>query len=104
MLTLKMSRTGEEKEDQAKNVETLTKRYENIISQAEKTNANDAFQIMMNAFTGAIDPHTNYFNPSFAQAFNEDMARTFEGIGARLQMENEVVKIMEILPRSEERR
>ena len=98
MLTLKMSRTGEEKEDQAKNVETLTKRYENIISQAEKTNANDAFQIMMNAFTGAIDPHTNYFNPAFAQAFNEDMARTFEGIGARLQMENEVVKIMEILP------
>jgi len=98
MLTLKLSRTGDDKEDQAKNVETLSNRYENIISQAEKTNANDAFQIMMNAFTGAIDPHTNYFNPSFAQAFNEDMARTFEGIGARLQMENEVVKILEILP------
>jgi carboxyl-terminal processing protease len=98
MLTLKLSRTGDEADDYAKNVETLTNRYENIISQAEKTNANDAFQIMMNAFTGAIDPHTNYFNPSFAQAFNEDMARTFEGIGARLQMDNEVVKIMEILP------
>src|SRR5690606_36016984 len=98
MLTLKLSRTAAEKEDSKKSIETLTKRYENLISQAEKTNRNDAFQIIMNAFTGAIDPHTNYFNPAFAQAFNEDMARTFEGIGARLQMENEVVKIMEILP------
>src|SRR5690606_7918755 len=98
LLTLNLSRTAEEKDDQKKNIETLTKRYENLISQAEKTNHNDAFQIIMNAFTSAIDPHTNYFNPSFAQAFNEDMARSFEGIGARLMMENEVVKIMEILP------
>jgi len=98
MLTLKLSRTAAEKDDNKKSIETLTKRYENLISQAEKTNRNDAFQIIMNAFTGAIDPHTNYFNPAFAQAFNEDMARTFEGIGARLVMDNEVVKIMEVLP------
>lgn len=98
MLTLKLSRSGEEVENKQKSIETLTKRYENLISQAEKTNHNDAFQIIMNAFTGAIDPHTNYFNPSYAQAFNEDMARTFEGIGARLVLDNEVVKIMEILP------
>lgn len=98
MLTLKLSRTPAEQANSKKSIETLTKRYENLISQAEKTNRNDAFQIIMNAFTGAIDPHTNYFNPSFAQAFNEDMARTFEGIGARLVMDNEVVKIMEVLP------
>jgi len=98
MLTLKLSRSGDEAENKQKNIETLTKRYENLISQAEKTNHNDAFQVIMNAFTGAIDPHTNYFNPSYAQAFNEDMARTFEGIGARLVLDNEVVKIMEILP------
>src|SRR5690606_34040526 len=35
MLTLKLSRTGDDQEDQAKNVETLSNRYENIISQAE---------------------------------------------------------------------
>src|SRR5690606_34106976 len=73
LLTLKLSRAGDEKENLEKNVETLSKRYANLISQAEKTNSNDAFQIIMNAFTGAIDPHTNYFNPAFAQAFNEDM-------------------------------
>jgi carboxyl-terminal processing protease len=84
--------------DNAKNVETLTKRYENLRSQATKINNQDVFQEIMDAFTGAIDPHTNYFNPRNAQAFNEDMARSFEGIGARLQLENEVLKISEVMP------
>lgn len=81
-----------------KDVKTLTDRYTNLISQAKKINGNDAFQIIMNVFTSSIDPHTNYFNPSFAQAFNEDMARSFEGIGAQLTLENEVVKISMIIP------
>ncbi|MFC3561681.1 carboxy terminal-processing peptidase [Pedobacter jamesrossensis] len=82
---------------QAKNVETLTKRYQNLQSQTAKTNNQDVFQILMDAFTESIDPHTNYFNPVNAVAFNEDMSRSFEGIGARLQLENEVVKISEII-------
>jgi len=81
-----------------KQVETLKKRYVNLISQAKKTNANDAFQIVMQALTDAVDPHTSYFNPSFAQAFNEGMANTFEGIGARLSIDNEAVSIFEIIP------
>lgn len=80
-----------------KNVETLTKRYQNLQSQTAKTNNQDVFQILMDAFTESIDPHTNYFNPVNAVAFNEDMSRSFEGIGARLQLENEVVKISEII-------
>jgi carboxyl-terminal processing protease len=82
----------------AKNIETLTKRYQNLQSQTSKANNQDVFQILMDAFTESIDPHTNYFNPSNAVAFNEDMSRSFEGIGARLQLENEVVKISEIIP------
>ncbi len=81
-----------------KNVETLTKRYTNLKSQVSKINNQDVFQSAMDAFTETIDPHTNYFNPSNAVAFNEDMARSFEGIGARLQLENEVLKIAEIIP------
>lgn len=96
MLLLSMSKTAND--SIGKNEKTLTERYKNLISQAQKTNSNDAFQIIMNAFTSSIDPHTNYFNPSFAQQFNEDMARTFEGIGARLVLENEVVRVMEIIP------
>lgn len=81
-----------------KNTETLKKRYENLISQASKTNSQDAFQIMMDAFTQSVDPHTNYLVPTKAQEFNEEMARSFTGIGATLQLENEVVKVASIVP------
>ncbi|SEA25005.1 carboxyl-terminal processing protease [Pedobacter hartonius] len=83
---------------EAKNVETLTKRYQNLKSQSSKLNNQDVFQTVMDAFTETIDPHTNYFNPTNAQQFNEDMARSFEGIGARLKLENDVLKIDEIIP------
>jgi carboxyl-terminal processing protease len=93
LLTLKLAGS-----EPAKNVETLKQRYTNLQSLARKVNNQDVFQRLMDAFTESIDPHTNYFNPSNAQAFNENMARTFEGIGARLQQDNEVVKVMEIIP------
>ena len=93
MLNLKITGTEE-----AKIRETLKKRYENLVSQSSKFNNQDVFQIFMNSFTGTVDPHTSYFVPNKAQEFNEDLARTFEGIGARLQLENEVVKVVEIIP------
>ena len=84
--------------DQAKNAETLKKRYENLRSQAAKFNNQDVFQIVMDSFTEAIDPHTNYFNPRNAEVFQQEMSRSIEGIGATLQLENEVTKIMSIVP------
>src|SRR5215217_358326 len=93
LVNLKIAGTSEDK-----NAETLIKRYTNLKSQSAKVNNQDVFQTIMDAFTETIDPHTNYFNPVNAQAFNEDMARSFEGIGARLQLENEVLKIGEIIP------
>lgn len=93
LLNLKVTGT-----DEAKIMETLKKRYENLVSQSSKFNNQDVFQIFMNSFTNSVDPHTSYFVPDKAQQFNEDLARTFEGIGARLQLENEVVKVVEIIP------
>lgn len=84
--------------DQEKNKKTLKERYKSLVSQSAKFNNQDVFQTIMNAFTETVDPHTNYFVPNKAQEFNEDLARTFEGIGARLQLENEVVKVAEIIP------
>lgn len=97
LLNLKLSSTGKAGEAE-KNKKTIKERYQNLLSQENTSNNYDAFQIMMNAFTGAIDPHTNYFTPEDAQRFNESMARSFEGIGAQLMMDNEVVKIMRIVP------
>jgi len=84
--------------DMAKNKETLKKRYENLLSQSNKLNNQDVFQIFMDAFTNAIDPHTNYFIPSAAANFNIEMSRSLEGIGATLNVENDYVTINSIVP------
>jgi len=96
LLSLRLASTDAEAEEE-KHKETLKKRYNNLLAQAKKTNSNDAFQLIMSAYTDAVDPHTTYYNPSFAQAFNEGMSNTFQGIGARLQMENDMVTIKEII-------
>jgi len=84
--------------DMAKNKETLKKRYQNLLTQANKLSNQDVFQYFMDAFTEAIDPHTNYFNPSNAANFNIEMSRQLEGIGASLLTENEYVTIKTIVP------
>lgn len=84
--------------DMTKNKETLRKRYENLLSQSNKLNNQDVFQTFMDAFTNAIDPHTNYFNPSNAANFNIEMSRSLEGIGATLQSKDEYVTISTIVP------
>ncbi|TFF40417.1 tail-specific protease [Mucilaginibacter psychrotolerans] len=80
------------------NKETLKKRYSSVLTQSNKLNSNDVFQVFMDAFTGAIDPHTNYFIPSAAAAFNIDISRSLEGIGATLQSQNEYVTVTSIVP------
>lgn len=96
LLNLRLSNTGDDSVE-ATNKETLKTRYEYLISVAKQTDTNEAFQVIMGALTDAIDPHTSYFNPYFAQRFNEEMANTFEGIGARLTMENEMVRVAEVI-------
>ncbi|WP_299467988.1 S41 family peptidase, partial [Mucilaginibacter sp.] len=91
LLNLKL--TGKEL---AANKETLRKRYTNILSQSNKLSNQDVFQAFMDAFTEAIDPHTNYFNPALAANFNIDMSRSIEGIGASLLSENEYVTIKSV--------
>ena len=84
--------------DLAKDKETLRKRYENLLSQANKLNNQDVFGAFMDAFTEAIDPHTNYFTPSNAANFNIEMSRQLEGIGAGLNTENDYIIIKSIVP------
>jgi carboxyl-terminal processing protease len=93
MLNLKLASA-----DMVKNKATLKKRYENLLSQSNKLNNQDVFQIFMDAFTNAIDPHTNYFIPSLAANFNIEMSRSVQGIGATLLTENEYVTIKTIVP------
>jgi carboxyl-terminal processing protease len=81
------------KADVAKNKETLKKRYQTSLSQNEKLESDDVFQMFMNDFTEAIDPHTNYFNQFNKAQFKMEMSRSLEGIGATLESKNEYISI-----------
>jgi carboxyl-terminal processing protease len=77
---------------------TLDKRYANLANTADDLNGEDAFQSFLNAYTNAIDPHTDYFNPRAAERFNQAMSLSLEGIGAVLQKQDDVVVVREIVP------
>ena len=78
--------------------EILTKRYQNLDKNMSQVNNEDVFQIYMNAFATVFDPHTAYFSPRTSENFHISMSQSLEGIGARLQMENDYVKVAEVIP------
>jgi carboxyl-terminal processing protease len=78
--------------------EALQQRYERFIKSMSQTNAEDIFGTYLNTIAEAYDPHTNYFSPRTADVFKQNMSQSFEGIGARLQPDNDYTKVAEILP------
>ncbi len=77
---------------------TLQKRYNNLLKFLTQNNADDVYQFAMNSFAESIDPHTNFFSPITSDNFKIDMSLSLEGIGARLQTEDDYTKIFEIIP------
>ncbi len=65
-------------------VSVLAKRYENAAKRLGKITSADAFQAFMNAYTMAIEPHTNYLGPRAAEDFDIAMRLSLVGIGAVL--------------------
>ena len=77
---------------------TLDKRYANLKRSVGELKSEDVFQTFLNAYTSAIDPHTDYFTPKTAENFNQSMSLSLEGIGAVLQRQDDLVAIREIVP------
>jgi carboxyl-terminal processing protease len=77
---------------------TLDKRYANLAEGIAELDSTDAFSSFLNAYTAAIDPHTDYFDPRSAERFNQSMSLSLEGIGAQLQKQDDLVVIREVLP------
>ncbi len=65
-------------------VQILTKRYDSAAQRLGKITSADAFQAFMNAYTTAIEPHTNYLGPRAAEDFGIAMRLSLVGIGAVL--------------------
>lgn len=77
---------------------TLDKRYAEIVKSVAEWNDEDAFSMLLNAYTGSIDPHTDYMNPRAAANFDIQVSNTLIGIGAVLQKQDEFVVIRELIP------
>jgi carboxyl-terminal processing protease len=78
--------------------ETLDKRYEGYQSRLKKLNNEDVFQMFMNAYATAIEPHTNYLGPRSAENFDIMMRLSLDGIGAVLQSRDDYTVIREVVP------
>ncbi|MEA3299278.1 MAG: carboxy terminal-processing peptidase [Pseudomonadota bacterium] len=78
--------------------ELLVKRYKNQIKRIKEMDAEDVYQLYMNALTTLYDPHTTYFSPRQLENFNISMSLSLEGIGAVLQVDEENTKVVRIVP------
>lgn len=78
-------------------IELLSKRYKNQLTRIKQTNAEDVFQLYINALTELYDPHTNYLSPVTSENFNINMSLSLEGIGAVLQNEDEFTKVVRLV-------
>ncbi len=79
-------------------VATMNQRYTNLDKAINRIKSADVFQLYMNSFAEALDPHTNYLSPSNADRFNQEMSQSLEGIGAMLQEDGDYIKITNVLP------
>jgi carboxyl-terminal processing protease len=77
--------------------EDLTSRYQRFHKSILQYKSEDVFQLYMNAFTRALDPHTSYFSPITSDNFKINMSRSLEGIGAQLKMENDYTTVVKII-------
>lgn len=78
--------------------ETLMNRYKNYYRAILQYKSEEVFQLYLNAFADAIDPHSNYFAPITSENFNIRMKLSLEGIGATLRNDNEYTKVVNIVP------
>jgi carboxyl-terminal processing protease len=77
----------------------IKKEYTRRFDKLEKTTDKEKrFDMYLNAVTGLMDPHTDYFAPVEKRSFTESMSGTFYGIGAQLTQDDNGVKIASVQP------
>jgi len=87
---------SDEESDEAH--ETLRRRYKSIVRRSQQIKDNEIFQIYINAYASAIEPHTGYFSPRATEEFNISMRLSLQGIGAVLRSEDDQTEIVSIVP------
>ncbi len=62
-----------------------------------RDNNDENFSTFVNAITGTMDPHTDYFAPIDKRSFDEGMRGSFYGIGAQLKEDDGKIKIASLI-------
>lgn len=78
--------------------EVLRKRYNRVLDRINKLDSDDVFETFMNAFAMTLDPHSNYLSPRQSEEYKIQMSLSYEGIGASLQLDEEFVQVMNVIP------
>jgi len=78
--------------------EAINKSYKNWFDNMDKGRRSDKFEIYVNAITHLFDPHSDYLNPKAKKDFDIQMGGKLEGIGARLSTEDDMTKVVSIVP------
>jgi len=68
-----------------------------ILESIRKQANDDVMEQFLNAIAGALDPHTSYMSPSSQRAFDDDMRKSFQGIGATLSSEDGYIVVMSVI-------
>ncbi len=77
-----------------KTKETLISRYKNYHRAIFQYKSEEVFQLYLNSFADAIDPHSNYLAPITSENFNIRMKLSLEGIGATLRKIMNIPKLL----------
>jgi len=78
--------------------EHVMKRYRQMRTILEDSDAEWVLQRYLSAFTQAYDPHSGYMSQSSVEDFNIEMRLSLVGIGALLRPEDGAAKIVRLIP------
>ncbi len=78
--------------------DALRRRYQTVITRVDQVKSEDVFEDLMNAYARTYDPHTTYFSPVNSEEYRIQMSLNYEGIGASLQLIDNYVTVMNVIP------
>ncbi len=78
--------------------EILHKRYSRFLKRMDQINNDDVFETFMNAFAHTLDPHSSYLSPRNSEEYRIQMSLSYFGIGASLQIDDDYVMVINIIP------
>ena len=79
-------------------IEVLEKRYRRFVRKVNLFDEEDVISIFLNAYAHTLDPHSNYLNPTQSEEYEIQMSLSYQGIGARLNLADEQVQVVNIIP------